>query len=123
MPICRSEVAAGEIGGHAMRNAFGEAGSICRPLRAEDGIAAAWVIGADAECPFGVLLVGLALEFTAARSRCQRRNIAKLTRLPIEAVRLFEVAWEAHDEDWRFDVVRRAIRITMARRCAERRSR
>ena len=109
----------GNIGGQAMRDAFGRPERACRPLTAEDAIAAAWVIGADAEYPFAVLVVGLALEFTAARERCQRARIAKLTRIPLPALKVFEMAWEAHDEAWRFDTVRRAIRVTLARRCGQ----
>lgn len=105
-----------EIGGASMRERFGDP-SVCSPLSLEEGIRAAWILDGDKDIPFGVLLVGLALEFTSTAEGCQRRRVAKALGMPLPVVRTFELCWEGLDGAYRFEVVRRAIRITLARRC------
>ena len=99
-----------------MREQFGDA-SVLKPFSLEDGISAAWVIDGDRDIPFGVLLVGIPLELTATKEACQRRALARRLGMPLSVLRSFELCWEALDEDYRFETVRRAIRIVLARRC------
>lgn len=112
----RPSLAVGRVEGNALRAAIGTRRRRYGPITLNEALDAGGMLADEMGVDRVFFMAGVAFDLMCGARGVPRGMLAKRLRMTALRLRCYELTWELMDEDVRFDLARRAVRIVFAQR-------
>lgn len=112
----RPSLAVGRVEGTALRAAIAPRHRRSGPFTLGESLDAGGMLADELELERAFVMAGVAFDLMCGARGVPRKTLAQRLRVSMERLRCYELTWELLDQEVRFDLARRAVRIALAQR-------